>query len=59
MGSNRPDSFTENSFKHSDGVRFTEKQKQVLKESKNIIKKVKTCAYSGLPSMEHYMTETK
>ena len=44
---------------HSDGIRFTEKQKQVLKESKNVIKKVKTCAYSGLPSIESYMIETK
>lgn len=29
------------------------------KEDKKIIKKVNTCAYSGLPSVESYMTETK
>jgi len=28
-------------------------------EDKKVIKKVKTCAYSGLPSLEHYMVETK
>ena len=44
---------------HSDGVRFTEKQKQVLKKAKKIIKQVKTCAYSGLPSIESYMAEIK
>ena len=44
---------------HSDGVRFTEEQKKILKENKKVIKKVKTCAYSGLPSLEHYITETK
>ena len=44
---------------HSDGVRFTEEQKKILKEDKKVIKKVKTCAYSGLPSLEHYMIETK
>lgn len=29
------------------------------KEDKNLVKEIKTCPYSGLPSVESYMNETK
>jgi hypothetical protein len=35
------------------------KKVEKKKEDKKVIKEVKTCSYSGLPSVESYMTETK